>query len=215
MTTPIVHVPAVPTELDDAFWSARGRAIQAYASVEQSLCRVFSYLSGMPFDVASIIFFKIVNAGTLHGMMEKMLKKKHKNTYSLFWNSFQKILKNELTERRNHIVHWNAVTALDGGGHTLKLMPADFANYNFRESDPSPIVTSDLLEFIEKCNFFARLLSTFDMVHQTEVTQHLDTAQLQAWREIFLQPVIYPPPSTHPLCQKQPTPGNQPPPSPA
>ena len=99
-----------PTEIGDAFieerfWAVRGRAIQAYAKLEQALCLIFATLCDMPPDVAGIIFFRIVNAGTLHSILERLMKKKHGTTYSSFWGSFLDAIRGT-SQRRNEIVHW-------------------------------------------------------------------------------------------------------------
>ncbi|HEY6336490.1 MAG TPA: hypothetical protein VI113_11465, partial [Alphaproteobacteria bacterium] len=45
----------------DPLWANRGKAIQAYASLEQSLCTVFADAGGMKSEVAGIIFFRLTN----------------------------------------------------------------------------------------------------------------------------------------------------------
>lgn len=138
----------------DEFWAVRGKAIQAYANIEQSLCQVFASLSGTPLDVAGIIFFKIVNAGTLYGILEKLQRKKHGATYSLFWNSFLKTMRHDISEMRNQIVHWNAVNVIGDTGYTgLVLRQPNL--WDLGPNSPPPITTAGMQEFIVKCDFFA------------------------------------------------------------
>ena len=59
----------------DEFYILRGKAIQAFAGLEQSLCLLFRYVTDTTPDVAGIIFFKIVNASTLHYILDKLLEK--------------------------------------------------------------------------------------------------------------------------------------------
>src|SRR5579864_9620807 len=99
MADPIDLQKVIDETNQDAFWAFRGHAIQAYAGLEQSLCRIFAYLTGMPLDVAGIIFFKIVSAGTLFSILEKLMRKKHGETYALFWNSYLKTLRKASEER--------------------------------------------------------------------------------------------------------------------
>ena len=47
---------------EDQFWATRGKAVQAYARVEQALCRIFVDVSGMSQQVAAIVFFRITSA---------------------------------------------------------------------------------------------------------------------------------------------------------
>lgn len=200
----------------DEFWGIRGKAIQAYANVEQALFSLFVELTEMRRDMAGIIFFKIVNAGTLYAILEKLLRKKHGDTYSLFSNSFLKILRHELSDRRNHIVHWNAVRFADSDGPSgLGLTPPNLSDYG---PNTPPLITSDqMIEFIEKCNFFAKVGFMFASAFDPNNYSQMGAAQAQAWRDIFLQPVVYPPPDTHPTLSRprQQAPGTLPPPSPS
>jgi hypothetical protein len=213
MTDPIDLEQVFAESSQDPFWAIRGKAIQSYANLEQSLCRLFANFSGMPMDVAAIVFFKIVNAGTLHGILEKLLKKKHGATYSIFWNSYAKTIR-QVTEVRNHVVHWNVSTTIDDSGFSgLSLIPPNIWEYG--PNSPAPITTADLLEFITQCDFLTRLGNMFHMILTPHIVAGMDAGTVQTWRDIFLQPVTYPPPGNHPLCPKTPVPGNQPPPSPA
>jgi hypothetical protein len=212
MTEPINLERVFAESSQDQFWAIRGHAIQAYASLEQSLCGIFAHASGTPLDVAGIIFFKIVNVGTMLGILEKLLKKKHGTAYSLFWNSFLATLR-QISETRNWIVHWNAATFLEDHGHSLGLTPPNIHDYG--PNTPPPIKTANIIEFMEKCAFLARLANMFKMIHTAEIVAQMDARQVQTWRDLFAQPITYPPPNSHPLCQKPQVPESQPPTSPA
>ena len=71
-------------------WAARGKAIQAYAAVEQSLCSVMGSLLGISLEQAAIMFFKITSAGSRNSIIEKLLKFKFGPRYNLFWNAYLK-----------------------------------------------------------------------------------------------------------------------------
>ena len=200
----------------EEFNSLRGQAIQAYASLERSLCRVFSSLSETTMEVASIIFFKIVNASTLYDILEKLLRNKHGATFNLFWNSFIKTLRQDLSQKRNHIVHWNAWFSSQKGCHFYVLRPHGH-EYHANPNVPPPIVATHLAEFIEKCGFFSQLANRFYFYTTPELKSLLEAGypgRMQAWHDIFLQPIVYPPPSNHPLCLKPQAPGSPRPPSP-
>ncbi len=205
-----------PTEIGDAFieerfWAVRGRAIQAYAKLEQALCLIFATLCDMPPDVAGIIFFRIVNAGTLHSILERLMKKKHGTTYSSFWGSFLDAIRGT-SQRRNEIVHWSAMMFVDGSDRLLALTPANI--YDFGHNTPAPITVTVMVDFTAKCMFLARLGHRLHDILTPNVAAELDPAEVQTWRGIFAQPVIYPPPDSHPLFQTPPAPGSPPPPSP-
>jgi hypothetical protein len=69
---------------EDEFWAIRGKAVQAYASLEQSLCRIFGQLAGSTFSVAGVIFFKITSAQARNSIIEKLFQKKFGNATTCF-----------------------------------------------------------------------------------------------------------------------------------
>jgi hypothetical protein len=192
----------------DPFHAARGQAIQSYASLEQSLCSIFANFASIKEDVAAIIFFKITSAGARDAILEKLLKKQHGTKYSIFWNSVTSLIR-QITQERNEIVHWNVNIDIGDVGAEVVLRPPTFWEPN------SPVKTiANLNDFRVKCSFIGRLCNMFRSFLTPEHAALLK-GQQHPWTEIFQQPVVYPPPSTHPLCQTTPTPENQPPPPPA
>ena len=196
------------------FWAIRGKAIASYAGVEQGLCMLFSVFADVKLDVASLIFFRIQNTKTLGEIFDLLLKKKHGEHYSVFWKSFDKTVR-QLTETRNRIVHWSVANNITGDGLAgLGLVPPDFWNMKM---DQKQVTKDDLIEFMMKCDFVNRLCTMFFLYLQPETYPLRGAAAEQAptWREIFQQPIVYPPPSSHPLCQIPKVPETPPPPSPA
>jgi len=199
----------------DPFWAWRGHAIQAYASLEQSLCSLFQHLSGTTKDVASVIFFKITSSRVRDAIIERLLKKKYGNTYSIFWNSMTRLI-DVISKKRNEIVHWSAVTVLDDKGFSgMRLCPPNF--WDLRAESPF-VTTAGLQNFIAECSFLAcqcNMFSSFiNPLFRAEIARGASPEQMQTWHDIFQQAAIYPPPSTHPLFQKPPEPETQRPPSP-
>src|SRR5262249_18721361 len=149
----------------------------------------------------------------LHAILDKLLRKKHGAIYSLFWNSYLQILR-QISEMRNQIVHWNAATFVgDNGFKEVGLIPPNVWDHG--PNTPPPITTAELLDFEAKCDFLACLANIFGFVTNLQTAAKMDVMNVQTWHGIFLQPVTYPPPSTHPLCPKPQAPESQPPPSPA
>jgi len=194
----------------DHFWGTRGRAIAAYASVEQSLCSLFCILSRSETDVASLIFFRFTNPRVIGEILDALLRKRHGETYSPFWNSLDKNIR-QLVDIRNHVVHWSVTTRWDDGHYAgIRLIPQDHLNLKPTMQD---VNTEALLEFISKCAFIYRLCDIFCFFLQPDFEYHLPGERVETWREIFQQPIVYPPPNTHPLYPKPKAPETQHPPS--
>jgi hypothetical protein len=203
-------MPADQQSSDDAFWATRGRAIQAYAEVEHSLFRLFAYLTGMELEIAAIIFFKIVNASTLFGIIEKLLAAKLDDEYATFSATLFKQLY-QLSEARNRIVHWIVATqwAEDDETPRHQLIPGNV----YTGGGWSPLTIDDVIDFWRKCEFVSRTCYIFLRTIDQTMNHPTDGLTRQTWREIFLQPIAYPPPLGHPLDPMTPEPSDQPPPS--
>lgn len=185
--------PLLPShDLSKEFFIARAAAIRTYASYEISLVTLFGYLMGIQPDYAGIPFFKINNARARNSIIEKLLKKRHGNTYNIFWNSLAKLL-NAIDTTRNQIVHWPINVTIDASQSSkpkkLALVPPNF--WDSSENTPEMTV-NDLYDFIVKCDFVSRSINTFYMT----ISGRFDT-----WRDIYLQPITYPPLDNHPLFQ--------------
>ena len=189
----------------DPFWAVRGKAIQAYASLEQSLFIAFSKLSGMSEDAAGVIFFKIASAHVRNGIIKELIHRRHHDRFTPFVNSYFKEL-TRIDERRNQIVHWNVannIGQVDGKVRsivTLSLIPP---NFWMRGGKMTHLTMSDLVEFMAKCDVFSRLLSMF--VLSTNGLMPSDLSK--PWIDLFQNPLTYPLPPDHPFLKK---PGNIP-----
>src|SRR5258708_4463817 len=190
--------------VDLQFQLTRGRAIQSYTTVELSLAMLFSQLMGVPQDYAGVSFFRINNARARLGILERLLKKRHSSNYNLFWNSLRKELR-ILDDERNNVVHWAEIAHIDGQPDgttrkTIKLAPPNF--WDRTENTPELELTN-LLDFILKCDFFARLVNMFFITLSGQMEQLARDEQYKTtWLGIFQQPIIYPPLHSHPLYRK-------------
>lgn len=190
---------ALRVAAEDQFWGIRGRAVQSYASLEQSLCRLFAKLSGTTDDVAGTIFFPI-GGHVRSRITERLVKRGPYDQYALFFKSLLKELRT-IDGERNEIVHWNVINHVSGdadGGASVNvsLRPPDFMN-NFRDRPEKD--SQSLLKFMEKCGFFARLINIF--LAATAGGQ-IAEADREPWLSIFQQTIVYPPPAGHPLSLK-------------
>jgi hypothetical protein len=179
---------------------SRGKAIEAYASIEESQCAICADLLSAPPDYAGIMFFKITSARARNRAVDGLLSKRFGNTYNLFWNALLKRI-NQLDQRRNEIVHWQTINEVgyeDGvATHEYKLTPP-----NIWDMKPTtPFITSeDIDDFCKECDFLMRSMNMFRVtVILTGVVT--DPVERQTWLDIFQQALVYPPPSGHPLSQ--------------
>lgn len=176
----------------EAMLLARSHAIDEYAMVEQQLCRLFTRLSETEPGVAALIFFKISNARARLDIMDKLFKRKMSAEFRPFWNSLTKFAFS-LSAERNQIVHW--VQKTDWGvqpSKTPNTVPDDStlsgANLYWQDENSPTKSVDDVLAFADQCKFaslnISMLISVLDGHHDDK---------LQKWRDICLQPMLYPP----------------------
>jgi hypothetical protein len=186
----------------DKFWVLRGKAIAAYAEVEQSLCSLLSCFGDIKIDVASVIYFSISSPAAVGKILDTLLRKKYGNTYSKFWDSLGNEIIRPLNGKRNDIVHWGVANQIDLTYKTqiLTLMPQDFWN---RTLYAKPDINApDLIEFINRCGFVSRLCTMFFLFLHPEMRERWAKDapdDVDTWREIFGKRAVYPPPNNHPL----------------
>src|ERR1700754_3245319 len=92
---------------NDPIWSSRGKAIQAYAQLESTLSRLLVSLTGMTWEAAVTMFYKITNTNARNAILEKLLQQKFGTKFNAFWNPLLKEIK-QIDLKRNEIVHWLA-----------------------------------------------------------------------------------------------------------
>jgi len=194
----------------DPIWSSRGKAIQGYAQLEYSLCRLLEFWGDMSNVTASTVFYKIVSTAARISILEKLLHRKHGSTFNLFWNSLIKELR-QIDLKRNEIVHWLAAANAILNDKKVLLVGVTLippASVGDNQGQPLRITSNDLKVFEKKCDEFARLLAMF-----AAVSKPLEgfTPELgSAWRGIFQQPLVYPLPEDHLLFRTPPVPDTQP-----
>ncbi|MGA2232306.1 MAG: hypothetical protein ABSH22_15520 [Tepidisphaeraceae bacterium] len=196
----------------DPFWAIRGHAIQAYANVEQALCSLFAVFAEIEIKTAAVVFFRITNPRVVGEILDGLLTNQYGDGYSVFWNSLDKMIR-DLVTTRNKVVHWNVSMFVNSDGYAgVALIPPDF--YNVAAGGLPTLNASQLTDFIEKCGFVSRLCNMFHLFLLPQVLSTWPRDEVQTWRGIFQQRVVYPPPNNHPLFPKPKAPGSPPPPSP-
>jgi hypothetical protein len=186
----------------DKFWSIRGKAIQAYANLEQALSGLFSALAGTNREIGSTIFFRIINSDARRKIIENLWRRK----FDVQFNSFRNSLFSELQpidRERNEIVHWNAACkAGHDGVNTTAQVVLTPANLIGGQKPPLTKTVDQIQTFMDKAIFFARLINMFTLIGCG--TTPMSDSEKKPWLDIFGRKVIYPPPSDHPLSDKPP-----------
>jgi hypothetical protein len=183
---------------DDHLWAVRAKAIQAYASLEQSRCGLFRILAQLENEVAGIIFFRITSPRVVDTIIEKTLRFRHGALYNVFWNSVGKEL-GVIAIKRNDIVHWNTHLLITDSGPELRLSPP---NHWIHDENTPFITTNDLKDYIHKCDFFARSINMFCTYLNRDKHPSWEPEHVKPWHDIFQQPLTYPVPDTHLLYRK-------------
>lgn len=185
------------------FTLIRGQCLVAYAFVENSLVSLFAHLMGTTRDYAGVSFFKMNNARARNATLERLLKKRHGSAHNIFWNSYSEQLRG-LDAKRNNIVHW-ATKSENISGQPISRVVLIPPNYEDGNENTPEIELENLIEFIERCDFLARLTEMFLFILGTRLAYvNRDEANkiLSTWQEIFQRPIAYPPPEAHPLYRK-------------
>jgi hypothetical protein len=182
-------------------WANRAKAVQAYANLEQALCRLFALLCGISLDAAGIIFFKITNSQARNDILAQLFKWRFKSEFNLFQNSLFKTLR-PIDIKRNEIIHWNTIceTHIDDSGmpiHELFLRPP--TSWVILSEHPQ-INDADLNEFYNKCRFYTKVIGMFDAISRGNAGP-MTVDELNTWNEIFQSPIVYPPQEGTPLFQ--------------
>ena len=149
--------------------------------------------------------------------MGKLLQAKLGDRYNLFRNSLFKQL-GSIDRERNEVVHWNVINQIgaDADGNTTSVLIMVPPAYWIGDDTPER-TREDLVAFSRKCGFYARLIERFGVtlagVGREKLEEygdeHLPIEELEKyrdeddrWKQLFEQPIIYPPPDGHPLKER-------------
>jgi len=175
---------------------ARAKAIQSFATLEQSLASLFTHLLSTSPEKAGVVFFKISDSRARLDIIEALLKKTHEGRYNLFWNSMRKLLK-ELIQERNQIVHWQTAIHIGNEPAKVTLIPPNIWDLDANSHQKS---AEDMRAFETKTNFVTRFLNMFLVL----INGSLKKVEAEApWDVLCRQAVTYPPPKDHPLLGEE------------
>lgn len=187
---------------------ARADAIQAYASIETSLCMLMAHLLNTNNNIAGIIFYRIVNTRSRLAILSDLMKTKYGDSYKTFWNSVVKILRGDIDPRRNEIVHFHVGQHIHVEEES-RIIETYLVPQNYWRSRDDFLRLCDLVEFNNKCDVISRMLNIFTVFQMG----HMPPSGAGAWHDIFQRPLLYPLPDTHPLSPNYEEQKSPPPPS--
>src|SRR5690349_10761218 len=178
-------------------WPIRGRAIQEYATLEQTLFSLFIHITGIDAAMAGAIFFKQTSSRGRNDTMDKLIIMKYGSKYGKFWNSYFQHL-GRIDIEKNNVAHWNMMVKVSFGrdGNQINepmLVPASI--WGRHEGSPS-MKEDDIKEFMLKCNIYSSLCLKFELMSAGAMSD----IDKNSWLNIFQQAIVYPLPSGHPLC---------------
>jgi hypothetical protein len=192
----VMRFPA-RADAENALRIARARALEAYATIEESLCVICADVLRAPPEYTGVLFFKIAAARARNRAVEDLIRKRFGATYNLYWNSLIKNL-TPIDQERNEIVHWQSAEEVgyDGGvaWYEYKLTPPNI--WDLRPTTPFK-ATENIEAFIAKCGFYSRSINIFKVIIIEDMAR--DAGERRTWLDIFQQAITYPPPDTHPL----------------
>jgi hypothetical protein len=177
---------------------ARADAIESYSSLELTLCSLFAILLGTKADLGGIVFFKITATRSRNSIIETLIKRKYGTEFNAYWNSVIKII-GQLDNKRNEVIHWysgmNLNFARDGriSSATAMLVPPNLWD---RKRGSPKLTEKTLNDFTLKCEFAEAAILSFLLYGKGRRIRRKPRA---AWRDIFRQPLAYPPPDKHPI----------------
>lgn len=166
----------------------RANAIDAYAGLERSLASLFSMLLDIDQDLATLVFYRIVNARSRNAMLQELITRKYGITYKRYWDSMFRFI-TKLDGKRNEIVHWHI-----GGIREPSLTHPK--HFFWEDQSDDGVTINQIEDFICRAKFANCSIFVFSLLMSGAVSE---ADGQTAWRKTFLQPVAYPPPAAHPL----------------
>src|SRR5262249_40387728 len=140
------------------------------------------------------------NTHSRNRILDDLMTKRHGTSYEKFWNSSISLVRT-IDQRRNEIVHWHVVNNVNLDSDTphelassLSLNPPT----GWLTRSPAKLNELDLQEFNLKCDYVSRSINMFALFISGQLS---DPNPALPWRDIFQQPIVYPPPDSHPLSR--------------
>lgn len=143
----------------DAMDLERGRAIDAFAKLESTLCWILKESARLEHQTAATIFYSNISLQPRVEIITAILEEISGGTFKDFWESVRKTI-DSLNKQRNKIVHWHSYPCFDGGNEFLN---TEFILFHpiIKSENLSQLSTRDIQLFIEKIEYLTKVLNRF------------------------------------------------------
>ncbi|MBN3069410.1 hypothetical protein H5A34_14425 [Pectobacterium brasiliense] len=146
-------------EYRDVIDLERGRAIDAFAKLESTLCWLLSEVGNLEFNTAATVFYSNISLQPRIEIISAILEEYYNDKFNIFWGSVRKAI-DSLNGQRNKIVHWHSYPVYDGR--------KEFENTKFvlihprcNQDDSSEFSVCDIHQFIEKTEYLTNVIGRF------------------------------------------------------
>lgn len=181
----------------DHFALSRAKAINTYADMERSLALLFEVLLGVEIRRAFIVFAAIQTMRDRMSVIKKLLNLEHGNKYDIFFESLAKKIDGMIRDR-NRVVHWILLVRRVGGKNFEADKDIYLAEHPNMFSE-GRFMRHEIDGFQRRAEFYRLLLFQFSLYIKYEDIIEGDPDKIP-WRQVFQQPIIYPPEPNHPLA---------------
>ena len=186
----------IDQKLQDELDLERGRAIDAFAKLESSLCQILVELGNLSYQTASTIFYSNISLQPRIEIISALIEEASGDAFNQFWSSVCKII-SSLNKQRNKIVHWHSYPVFDG--------KQDFKHIQFilihplhRNEDSnklSEVAVHNLKDFSKQAIYVSKVLLRFRLCFDSTmpVLQQSDVIKFSS------NILKYPPPENDPF----------------
>ncbi|PRX34217.1 hypothetical protein B0G75_102246 [Paraburkholderia sp. BL18I3N2] len=178
----------------DIFDLERGRAIDAFAKVEGSLCWVMVEAGKIDHETGSIIFYANISMQPRVEIVTAIVEAGYADQFKMFWDSVVKMIES-LTKQRNKIVHWHGYPVSEGAAprYTGEVLIHPVVG---RGKKLSEVSIDDLRQFSEKATYTAKVLNAFSQCFNDRAGEAIVQREIARFSQAELK---FPPPAKDPF----------------
>jgi hypothetical protein len=186
----------IEQKLRDELDLERGRAIDAFAKLESTLCQILVGLGNLSYQTASTIFYSNISLQPRIEIISALIKEASGDTFNQFWSSVCKII-SSLNKQRNKIVHWHSYPVFDGKQdfkHTECILIHPIIK-NEDNKKVSEVAIHSIQEFSKQATYVSQVLSRFRLCFDNSMPM-LQKSDVIKFSSNILK---YPPPENDPF----------------